>query len=81
MGVGEYISRNLNQPAKSISNYDEKILVATLSNIQSDAKLLETEKTISAILLNNFFLDTIRDMKYTTKNQSNHATQSNQLKC
>ena len=40
MGLVDYISRNPHQPAKSISKYDE-FLVATLSRIKADAKLLQ----------------------------------------
>ena len=41
MGLVDYKSRNPYQPAKSISKYDEEFLVATLSSIHSDAKLLQ----------------------------------------
>ena len=45
IGLVCYISRNPYQPAKSISNYGEENLVATLSRIQTDAKLLQQKKT------------------------------------
>ena len=41
MGLVDYISRNHYQPAKSISKHDEEVLVATLSRIHTDAKLLQ----------------------------------------
>ena len=44
MGLVDYISRNPYQPAKIISNYDEDLLVATLSRIQADAKLIQQAK-------------------------------------
>ena len=47
MGLVDYISRNPYQPAKSISIYDEEFLVATLSRIHFDAKLLQQKQNIS----------------------------------
>ena len=54
MSLVDYISRNPCQPAKSISKSDE-FLVATLSRIQADAKLIHQEKNISAVKLNKFY--------------------------
>ena len=50
-----YMSRNPYQPVKFFSNYYEEILVATFSIIQSDAKLLQSEKIISATYLIKIF--------------------------
>ena len=41
MGFVDYISRIPYQPTKYISNNKGKFLIATLSNIKSDAKLLQ----------------------------------------
>ena len=57
MGLVVYIFRNPYQPAKSISKYDEEFLVATLSRLQTDAKLLQQEKHISAVTLNKYYHD------------------------
>ena len=62
MGLVDYIYRNPYQPAKSISKYDEEFLVAKLSRIHTDAKLLQQNKNISAITLNNFI--TKNNLKY-----------------
>ena len=48
MGLVDYISRNPYQQAESNSKYDEEFLVATLSSIHSDAKLLQQKHNISA---------------------------------
>ena len=48
MGVVDYISRNPSQ--KSISKYDEELLVATLPRIHTDAKLLQQQKKIFLLL-------------------------------
>ena len=37
MSLVDYISRNPYQPAKRISTFDEEVLVATLSQIQTEA--------------------------------------------
>ena len=57
MGLVDYISRNQYQPAKSFSKYDEEFLVASLSRIQADAKLIQQEKNISALRLNIIHLE------------------------
>ena len=44
MGIVDYFSRNPYQPAKSNSSYGEEFLVATLSKIQSDEKILQKRK-------------------------------------
>ena len=54
MGLVDYISRNPYQPAKSISIYDEEFLVATLSRIHFDAKLLQQKQNISTNTLLNY---------------------------
>ena len=51
MGFVDYICRNPYQPAKRISQYDEKFLVTTLSRIHTDAKLLQQKHNISAVTL------------------------------
>ena len=60
MGLVDYISRNPYQAA-SISKYVEEFLVATLSFIHSDAKLIQQEKSISAVQPNIFNLDNKTD--------------------
>ena len=55
MGHVDYISRNPYQPAKSISNYDVGFLVATLSRIHTDAKLLRQKHNTSANTLNELY--------------------------
>ena len=69
MGLVDYISRNPCQPAKIISKFYD-YLVATLSNIKSDAKL-QKERAISAICLNKFHLDKISVAKIHITQQPN----------
>ena len=56
MGLVDYISRNPYQPAKSISKYDEEFLVATLSRVHTDAKLLHQGKIFPQLHLINFII-------------------------
>ena len=63
----DYISRNPYQPAKSISKYDEEILVATLSSIHSDAKLLQQKHNISAQKLTELYHDNECEIQNSTK--------------
>ena len=63
MGLFDYISRNPYQPAKSISKYDEEFLVAILSRIDTDAKLLQQEKNFSAVTHDNFYHDNKPDLQ------------------
>ena len=62
MGLVNYISRNRYQPAKSFSKYDQEFLVATLSSIHSDAKLIQQKHNISAINLLHYI--TIMNVQY-----------------
>ena len=62
-GLVDYISRNLYQPAKINSKYDEEFLVATLSRIHTDAKLLQQEKNFSAVTHDNFYHDNKPDLQ------------------
>ena len=55
MGLVDYISRNPYQPAKSISKYDDEFLIATLSSIHNNAKLLQQKHNISANTLIKLF--------------------------
>ena len=71
MGFVDYISRNPYQPAKSISKYDEEFLVATLSSIHSDAKLLQQKHNISAPKLNKLY----HDNECEIQNFTTHAEQ------
>ena len=57
-----------------MSNYDKEISVASLSNIQSNAKLLQTEKTIPVIHCNTFFLDNRVDAQTNITQQSYHIS-------
>ena len=71
MGLVDYISRNPYQPAKSISKYDEEFLVATLSRIHTDAKLLQQKHNISANTLHNFYSES----KFEVQNSSKQHTE------
>ena len=73
MGLMDYFSRNPYHRVKSKSNYFEEFFVAMLLNIQSDAKLLQTKKHITAIHLNKLILGTIPDAQITTTKQPNHT--------
>ena len=64
MGLVDYISRNTYQPAKSISKSDEEFLVATLSSIYTDAKLLQQKHNFFAITLNKLYYE--NKLKYQT---------------
>ena len=63
IGLVDYISRNPYQPAKTNSKYDEEFLVATLSPMHTDAKLLQQEKQISVVTLNQFYHDSKPDFQ------------------
>ena len=67
MGLVDYISRKLYQPAKSISKDDEVFLVATLSSIHSDTKLLQQKQNISAHTLTKLYHDNECEIKNSTK--------------
>ena len=54
MGLVDCISRNLYRPAKFISKFEE-FLVATLSRIYTDAKLLQQKNF--AMTLNKYYYD------------------------
>ena len=71
MGLVDYISRNPYQPAKIISKYDEEFLVATLSRIQTDAKLLQQDKHVSAVTLDNFYHDNKPVIQTSSTQQTN----------
>ena len=73
MGHVNYISRNAYQAAKSISRSNEKFLVATLSRIQTDAKLNQQVKHISAVQLKTFYLDNTPDQQIHTIKQLNQV--------
>ena len=57
MELVDYISRKPYQPAKRISKYNEEFLVATLSRIHTDAKLLQQKRNISAFTLNKLYCE------------------------
>ena len=67
MGLIDYISRNPYQPAKSISKYDEEFLVATLSSIHSNAKLLQQKHYISAQKITKLYHDNECEIQISTK--------------
>ena len=67
MGLVDYISRNPYQPAESISKYDKEFLVATLSSIHSDAKLLQQKHNISAHELTKLYHDNECEIQISTK--------------
>ena len=71
MGLVDYISRKPYKPAKSISKYDEEFLVATLSRIHTDAKLLQKNHNISANTLNNIYYEN----KFEVQNSSKKHTE------
>ena len=71
MGLVDYISRNPYQPAKRISKYDEEYLVATLSRIHTDAKLLQQKHNISATTLNKLY----HENKFEIQNSSKQHTE------
>ena len=68
MGLVDYISRNPYQPAKSISKNDEEFLVAKLSRIHFDAKLLPQKNNIST----NTLLKLYHENECETINSSKH---------
>ena len=80
MGIVDYISCNPYQPAKNISKYDEEFLVATLSRIQADAKLLRQEKNISTVKLKKFYLDTKSDIQRSSTQHTNQLLNINSVK-
>ena len=55
MELVDHISCKPYQPAKSISKYDEEFLVAKLSSIHNDAKLLQQKHNSSANTLTKLF--------------------------
>ena len=71
MSLVDYISRNPYQPAERISKFEEEVLVATLSRIQTDAKLNQQVKPISASRLKKFYLDNKLDTPIHTTKQPN----------
>ena len=71
MRLVDYISRHPYQPAKVISNYDKELLVATLSNIHTDAKLIQQNHNISAITLNKLYYQN----RCEVQNSSKHTEQ------
>ena len=80
MGLVDYISRNPYQPAKSISNYGEENLVATLSRIQTDAKLLQQEKHISAAKLRKIYLVNKSDIQTSSTQHTDQVLNINSVK-
>ena len=85
IGLVDYISRNPYQPAKSISKYNEEFLVATLSSIHSDAKLLQQKHNISAHKLTNLYHDDEGEIQNSTKHTEqvlniNYAKSKSQTK-
>ena len=56
---------------KSISKYDEEFLVATLSSIHTDAKLLQQKHNISA----HKFTKLYHDNECAIQNSTNHTEQ------
>ena len=75
MGLVDYISRNPYQTAKIISNFDQEFLVATLSRIQRDANLIQSEKPISAVHLIKFCLANKLGTQIPTSKQLNNNDQ------
>ena len=67
MGLVDYMSRNPYQPAKSISKYDEEFLVAKLSSIHSNAKLLQQKHNISAHTLTKLYHNNECEIQNSTK--------------
>ena len=67
MGLVDYISRNPYQPAKRISKYDLEFLVAALSRIHTDAKLLQQKHNISAITLNKLYYKNTFEVQNSNK--------------
>ena len=67
MGFVDCVSRNPYQPAKSICKYDEELIVATLSSIHSDAKLLQQKHNISAHKLTKLYRDNECEIQNSTK--------------
>ena len=55
MGFSDYISLKPYQQLKSISNFNDEFLDATLSRKQSDAKSLQKEKTFQVSILISLF--------------------------
>ena len=74
MGLVDYISRNPYQPAKSVSKYDEEFLVATLSSIHSDAKLLQQIHNLTANSLHKLYIDIDGEHKNSTTNTAQVLT-------
>ena len=71
----DYILCNSYQPLKHISKFDEKLLVATLSQIQTDAEPLQNKKLFQLFIL-IIFLDYILDMQTHITRQPNHDNQT-----
>ena len=79
MGLVDYLSCNPYQPAKSISKYDEEFLVATLSLILTDAKILQQEKHISALTLNHFYHDNKPDLQTSSTQHTKQVLNINSV--
>ena len=71
MGLVDYISRNPYQPSKIISKYYEEFLVAMLSRIHTDAKLLQQKQNISAITPNKLYYEN----KFEVQNSNKQHTE------
>ena len=74
MGLVDYISPNPYQPAKLISKYDEEILVATLSRIHTDAKLLQQKHNIYANTLNKLYYEIQSEKQIFKKLHTEHVS-------
>ena len=72
MGLGDYISRNPYQPAKTISKYDGEFIVAALSRIHTNAKLLQQKHNISAITLNKLYYENKFEVQSFSKQHTEH---------
>ena len=80
MGIVDYISRNPYQPAKSIPTYDDEFIVATLSRIQTDAKLLQKEKHISVVTPYDFYHDNKPVIQTSSTTHTNEVLNINSVK-
>ena len=67
MGLFDYISCNPYQPTKSISKFDEEFLIATLSRIYTDTKLLQQKHNISTITLNKLYYENTFELQNSSK--------------
>ena len=75
MCLVDYISCNPYQAVKTITKFDEEFMVANLSRIQTDVKLVQIEKSISGFHLNKFYLDSILETQEHTTQQPIHNDQ------